>query len=913
MVFHLSSGSCAPASRLFLPRVASGATLLSLTLLLPHPALAQDGTVTGRVLDAEIGEPLVGVVVELTTGTGRVVASGTSRENGEYRLTGISPGRYSLLFSTLGYETQRKDRISVRAGIVSVGDVELVSRAFRLNPIVVTASRVQEKALDAPASIYSVDTEQIEERPATAVIDHIRGLPGLEVITSGLARHSVGARGFNTTWNNLLFLLTDYRWASVPSLRFNAFNLLSYTNDDIERIELVLGPGSALYGPNTTNGVMHIITKSPLDHQGTTVSLTGGERDMFQGELRHAGLFSENVGYKISGLYFRGEEWKFTDPVEEANRQAALAAGASADTLLIGRRDFGSERFTVDGRLDFRLADQTTLVLSGGVADLINSIEQATTGTVQVANTTLSYAQARFRRDQFFAQAYVNWTNTGDTYALRSGAPLVENSLLYSVQAQHVTELGERQRFVYGADLFRTVPRTEGTIHGRNEDDDNITEIGGYVQSETQLSPLLDLVAAARVDHHSVIDDVVFSPRLGLVLKPADGHNLRVTYNRAFRQPTGGDLFIDGLALPTLGGLPFPLWASSPSMSFRRDCSSPVVDPGLCMRSPFTPDGFGGPSQFLPLDATLFWDAAVQIVGVQNPEAGALLGLMNQPNATQVGTVMRTLDLFTSSFDLVTQVADVEPLKPAINNTIEAGYKGLIGDRLFLGVDVYYTRIEDFISTVQIVTPNVFLDPASVGAYIASEAARLGLPLTPETIEGLTEGMASVPLATVTPEESPNPDNPASLVFSVRNYPDVDYWGADVGASFLATDEISFSGSYSFLSENFFENIDGVADVPLNAPKHKASLAADYRNQRLGLAAEVRGRYIDGFRVASGFFVGDVESYTLFDALVTYALPFSRGTQISLSGVNIFDNRHQEVPGAPFIGRTVLLRVRQSF
>ena len=116
-------------------------------------------------------------------------------------------------------------------------------------------------------------------------------------------RHTV----ISNVFSGALFVLSDYRWASVPSLRFNAYNMIPTTNDDIERIEFVLGPGSALYGPNVDKGVMHIITRSPLDHQGTTVSLAGGLRGpddilekndgVFQGTVRHAGLFSENVGY----------------------------------------------------------------------------------------------------------------------------------------------------------------------------------------------------------------------------------------------------------------------------------------------------------------------------------------------------------------------------------------------------------------------------------------------------------------------------------------------------------------------------------------------------------------------------------------------------------------------------------------
>ena len=102
----------------------------------------------------------------------------------------------------------------------------------------------------------------------STVAEHIRDLPAVDFAQTGLAQANVVARGFNNIFSGAMLTLTDNRIARVPSLRLNAYNFIPVTNDDIERIELVLGPGSALYGPNSANGVMHIITRSPLDQQG---------------------------------------------------------------------------------------------------------------------------------------------------------------------------------------------------------------------------------------------------------------------------------------------------------------------------------------------------------------------------------------------------------------------------------------------------------------------------------------------------------------------------------------------------------------------------------------------------------------------------------------------------------------------
>jgi iron complex outermembrane receptor protein len=879
-----------------------------------NSALAQTGTLTGRVIDSERGAPVPGASVDLLSGTGRTLRSTTTGPGGEFTFTAVAAGRYSLLFSALGYEDRLLDGIRVAGGPVSVGDVELVSVALRLNPVVVTVSRGEEKALESPASVYTVEADAIERRPSTTAVDHIIGLPGADVFTTGLAQHNVAARGFNNVFSGGLFVLTDNRWASVPSLRFNAYNLIPATNEDIERIEFVLGPGSALYGPNVDKGVMHIITRSPLDYQGTTLSVMGGERSIFQSSFRHAALVSDNVGYKVSGLYFRGDDWKFSDPAE------------------IVRRNFDQERFQGDLRVDLRLDDRSTLVLSGGASRLATAVEMTQIGAAQADGWTYSYLQGRFRRGSLFAQAYINVSDAGNTFTLRDADTITDNSLLYVAQVQHGVSLGTGQRFTYGADLIRTVPRTGGKIMGRNEEDDDITELGAYIQSETALSPRLDLVLAGRVDYHSGVDDILISPRAAIVFKPAPEHRFRLTYNRAFSQPETNMLSLDKLSAPDLGGLPFPVRARGApkgGFTFRRDCVNSLGEAGLCMRSPFTPDVLGQPiTTPLPLDATVLWDALVQLFAAEDPEIGAMLAQMAPPDASQVKTVMKKLNPTTQGFDPVDDVADVERTKSSVSNSVELGYKGLIGDRLLLGVDVYYSRFDNFLGPLLVETPNVFLEPTSLQNYLLAEAQRLNLPIDRPTAGFLAVLMGAVPLATVTPEQV-GPSDAVDILLTYRNFPTFDLWGADFGATFVLGDGLSFSGSYSFVSDNFFAagELGGLADLALNSPRNKASLSGRYQDERRGLSAELRGRWVEGFPVASGVYVGRVKSYTVVDAELSYALPISRSTELTVSAlnlltfsedadgnrVNVFNGRHREMVGAPALGRLLLVRVRQSF
>jgi iron complex outermembrane receptor protein len=590
-------------------------------------------------------------------------------------------------------------------------------------------------------------------------------------------------------------------------------------------------------------------------------------------------------------------------------RASAIAAGADPETLRVGARDFDAERFTGDARVDWRLADQTNLVFAGGFSQIGSSIELTGIGAAQAKDWRTSYVQGRLRHQRLFLQSYLNFSNAGDTYTLRDGSRLVDESMVIVGQAQHDASPWENQRFVYGADFIRTLPRTEGTITGRNEDEDDITELGGYLQYESRLTDRLNLTAAGRLDHHSRVDDLVFSPRAALVTRVADGQNVRFTYNRAFSQPTSNNLFLDIRSAQDFGGLPFDVRVAGvpeDGFTFARDPGGRPL-----MHSPFTPGGLGGPSQALPLDVTPFWPVVVAIVQART---GVDLSGVPPPTSADVGSVMRTLNPTNRSFSTVGDVANVEPLRPQITNTIETGYKGVFGNRASVGIDLWYSYIKDFISPLLVSTPNVFLDRASLTAYLVAN----GYP--PATAAQIAAGIAGIdgnpavtgiPLATVTPVNTVG--DPYDIFLAYRNFGEVHLWGTDLGAQFYVNDQVSVSASYSFVNRNLFQNLDGIGDIALNAPMNKGKLGVAYRNDAAGWFGEIRGRYVEAFPVNSGVFVGNVESYIVTDANVTYALPFAGGTELMLGATNLFDDRHQEFVGAPAIGRLLFGRLRQTF
>jgi iron complex outermembrane receptor protein len=419
------------------------------------------------------------------------------------------------------------------------------------------------------------------------------------------------------------------------------------------------------------------------------------------------------------------------------------------------------------------------------------------------------------------------------------------------------------------------------------------------LQSETHLvRNKLDLVLAGRVDKHSELEDPIFSPRAALVFKPAESQHFRLTFNRAYNTPATQDFFLDILGDPNVFGLPpeyaVALRASGvpkSGLNFSRDENGRPF-----MYSSFSPDR----NAAIPVDgAATLWPVVVGLLAAQGIDISGIPA----PTPAQVRPIMAMLNPETQSFDLVSGPKDVPAVKPTITQTVEVGYKGVLADRLQLSLDIYRTRVKDFGGALHIITPNVFLNPGDVADYLAPFVG-------PDQAGQLAQAISQIPLGTVTPKEAVDA---TALILAPRNYGKVDVMGLDFGVDYKVNDQISFAGTYSFVDKNFFDKLDGVADFSLNAPRHKGSLAAKYRNSQLGLNTELRFRRTEGFRMISGVFVGRVEPYSLVDAMVGYAIPSFDGVTITLSATNLLDNKHREFIGAPEIGRLVTGRLSYSF
>ena len=930
----------------------------------------ETGTVSGRLTDVETGQPVVAVTVQVVSATGRVVASGVTDPEGNFRIANVPVGTYALVLTHVGYQTLRLPDIRVVAGETTMAGGSLTSSAFLLNPVVVSASKRQEKAIEAPASVSVISKEEIEQRPAVTPIDHIRTVPGVDVITSGVQSTNVVVRGFNNIFSGALHTLTDYRIAGVPSLRVNFMHFIPQNNDDIDRMEVVLGPGSALYGPNTANGVLHILTKSPLtDDPGTSLTVAGGmhagsplppapltlinipaepSTGLFQATFRTSHRLGDKFGFKVSGQYLQADEFLYRDKVEDSTKinlptdPTALQASplfapsmSLAERQLraarIANRDFDIKRWSGDARADWRVSDNFTAVLSGGITN-DNSIELTGIGAGQAVDWKYSYVQARANYRNWFAQTYMNMSDAGETFLLRNGAPITDKSKVWVGQLQHQASIGTWQTFTYGGDYVRTMPETEGTINGLNEDDDEYDELGAYLQSQTAVHRMLDVVLAGRYDKHSALPDPVWSPRAGLVFKPTDSHTLRATYNRAFSTPTSLNLFldIDAGGLGPLGPLGFRAHAQAPG---RNGINLHAADGSLQIRTPFAgnPADQAANRQLRPISLAGIYTLQVEAIR----RASALVA--SQPALVQALLAFRADPTFNTALSLIlldplttkavpfsnTAVSDVSGIEESTTSTFEVGYKGILGDRLLLAADVWFSKHKNFTSPLIAATPLVQVNPQQLVPFLVT---RLTPVVGPANAQAIAQGMARLPGGVISSEAANTIG--ADMIVTYRNFGEVDLSGIDVAATALLGEYLQLGVTGSLTSDDFFRLPLGQAQrdtqlVALNAPKKKASANLAYRNVARGLNGEVRVRWTDEFPANSAGYVGlncvdstlqgdCVPSYTLVDVSAGYRLPF-RGASLQLSVTNLFDEDYQSFIGVPPVKRMGILRLRYDF
>lgn len=612
---------------------------LFLCLLLSWQAFAQKGTVTGTVTSQSNKERLIGTTV-LVKETN--IGASTNPE-GRYTLE-LAPGTYTLTFSYIGFKSISQP-VTVVADQTITLDMSLEESAILGRELVVSASRRPEKITEAPATISVIDAMQIDELPSFNVGELLGRQKGVDYVRSGVLGVGVNARGFNSAFNPKNLQMNDGRLSTLIATGLPLGALGTTVKEDIERIEVVLGPSSALYGPNAHNGLINTITKDPRTSEGTTIAFGAGNQNVRSARVRHAQVLSDKLAFKVSAEFTRGTEFEYTDTVYYTNTAFPTFTGGAQPAIFHAvpeldlNRDFSSLRG--EASVYYSVKPDADIIFTYGGSNG-NNIGVTNAGRNQIQDWQVHLMHLRYTSPRLFAQLYHTISKTDDTYAmnqrtqnylsfkdagfseeearrrsfkemwfgisptvgvpLNRGAVFQDDSRRWNGEIQYNNSLAGFD-FIVGTQWQRDIANSRNTYLLDADGALVIDQLGFYTQVERAFGDGWKVVAAARADNHDLYG-FNFIPKAAITKNLGNG-TARITYGK-------------GIAAPTI----------------------------------------------LNLEANIF--------------GGLLLG--------------------NGSGYTLSDGSTIAPLKVETISTFEVGYKGMLGKKLFLDVNAYHNTSKDFLS-----------------------------------------------------------------------------------------------------------------------------------------------------------------------------------------------------------------------
>jgi iron complex outermembrane receptor protein len=435
--------------------------------------------------------------------------------------------------------------------------------------VVVTASKVEQQLVNAPATVSVVTADVIASTPATNYAELLRGVPGLNLAQTSARDFNITMRGASSTLATSTLALLDGRSLYLDFFGFVAWDLLPVNPNELRQIEVIRGPASAVWGANALNGVVNFISKTPRELDGNSATLTfggfgrspeGGEQldsgTLFGINATHARAINDRWAYKISAGGYTSDAY--------ARPVGPIPNGTGTQYPNFSNQGTTQPKF--DMRVDFDAPESAyKLVFAGGYSGT-DGIFHTGIGPFDATGVGVGYGTMRYTRGGLKFNVFANILDGDATGLLAIGTngqpiPFVFNTQTFDVELGNVNAIGTRNVLSYGGNVrFNSF---DLSIAPRGDDRQ---EFGAYVQDEIFLNNYVRVNLGARIDKFGSIDDPVFSPRAALILKPAAGHALRVSYNKAFRAPSLINNYLEttilnqvnlGLINPALAGVTY--------------------------------------------------------------------------------------------------------------------------------------------------------------------------------------------------------------------------------------------------------------------------------------------------------------------------------------------------------------------
>ena len=422
----------------------------------------------------------------------------------------------------------------------STADLGSKSMEDLMNIEVTSVSKKEEKLFQTAAAVSVITHDEIRRSGLTSIPELLRLVPGLDVARIDGTKWAVSARGFNGRVANKLLVLIDGRSVYSPETSGVYWEVQDLPIEDIERIEVIRGPGGTLWGANAVNGVINIITRHSEETQGTLVTAGAGTEEQGFGSVRYGSKIGEKAYYRVYGKYFK--------------RSGLVdASGRSAND--------GQQAVRGGGRLDWQLTDRDTLTLEG---DLYHTnLRETPLGISAAAPFALPVnSRGDFSGVNLLGRWKRNLSERSDIALQvyydrfdRNISDLSDHISTVDLDFQHNVAVGGRQRIVWG--LGYRLTSHEAKINSSSPIQFNPAQktfpiYSGFAQDEiTLVKDRLRLILGAKLEHNG-FSGFEAQPSVRLSWTPNPRQTVWASVSRAVRTParTDQDIRVNYQAFP---------------------------------------------------------------------------------------------------------------------------------------------------------------------------------------------------------------------------------------------------------------------------------------------------------------------------------------------------------------------------
>ncbi|MDB6112684.1 MAG: TonB-dependent receptor, plug [Pedosphaera sp.] len=393
-----------------------------------------------------------------------------------------------------------------------------------VNIQVTSVSKKETPLNQSPAAIAVITQEDIRRSGLTSIPELLRMVPGLDVAQVNASEWAVSARGFNSQFGNKLQVLVDGRSIYNPVFAGVRWNVQDVVLEDLERIEVIRGPGASLWGANAVNGVINIITKSARETQGLLVSSSLGTEQQPTTSLRYGGQLATNVFYRVYVKYVNHDGFVDAMGNETPDKWNALRGGMRLDWEATS-----GDLLTLQGdyfKGDFGQATQIP-ILTPPFSTNFTAVNDNRGGNV-LGRWTHGFSEDSVLTLQMYYDH--NVANEADLQGI---------SDVYDFDLQHKFGWGERQAIVWGLG-YRYLPtdNSPSSFLNWNRRTRNDQLYSAFVQDDvTLVEGRLHLVLGSKIEHNDYTG-FEFQPSGRLLWTPSEQQTVWTAVSRAVRTPS---------------------------------------------------------------------------------------------------------------------------------------------------------------------------------------------------------------------------------------------------------------------------------------------------------------------------------------------------------------------------------------